>query len=204
MFTVMPQVSCDEPEGDAMHAVIRMRLGGFALLLAFLTLLCPGTQSNAASGPEIDASVRATLNQFFHEVWSARDLANQATAILVFPTVVKAGFGIGGEYGEGALHVRGKTAGYFNIISGSIGFQFGAQARSVIIMFMTDSALAGFQRTQGWKVGVDGSVAIITVGAGGAIDTNSIRSPIIGFIFDQKGLMYNLTLEGSKITQIYR
>ena len=68
-------------------------MGGFALLLAFLTLLCPGTQSNAASGPEIDASVRATLNQFFHEVWSARDLANQATAILVFPTVVKAALG---------------------------------------------------------------------------------------------------------------
>ena len=71
-------------------------------------------------------------------------------------------------------------------------------------MFMTESALAGFQRTDGWKVGVDGSVAIITIGAGGAIDTNSIRSPIVGFIFDQKGLMYNLTLEGSKITRIAR
>jgi lipid-binding SYLF domain-containing protein len=148
--------------------------------------------------------VRATLSQFFREIHSSRELANQAVAILVFPTVVKAGFGIGGEYGEGALHIRGKTAGYFNIISGSIGFQFGAQARSVIIMFMTDAALAGFQRTDGWKVGVDGSIAIITVGAGGAIDTNSVRSPIVGFIFDQKGLMYNLTLEGSKITQIGR
>ena len=92
----------------------------------------------------------------------------------------------------------------FNIISGSIGFQLGAQARSVIIMFMTEEALAQFRRTQGWKVGVDGSITIIAVGAGGAIDTNSIRSPIIGFIFDQKGLMYNLTLEGSKISQIYR
>ncbi len=161
-------------------------------------------RAEAASGPEIDASARATLTQFFHQVSSSRELANQAVAILVFPTVVKAGFGIGGEYGEGALHIRGKTAAYFNIISGSIGFQFGAQARSVILMFMTEEALAGFRRTQGWKVGVDGSVAIIAIGAGGAIDTNSIRSPIIGFIFDQKGLMYNLTLEGSKITQIYR
>jgi lipid-binding SYLF domain-containing protein len=173
-------------------------------LAASLCVLGSTPQGNAASGPEIDASVRATLDQFFHEVWSSRDLANKAVAILVFPTIVKAGFGIGGEYGEGALHIRGHTAGYYNIISGSIGFQFGAQARSVIIMFMTEQALASFQRTDGWKIGVDGSVTIIAVGAGGAIDTNSIRSPVIGFIFDQKGLMYNLTLEGSKITRIYR
>jgi lipid-binding SYLF domain-containing protein len=173
-------------------------------LVGSLCVLCSTPQSKAASGPEIDANVRATLDQFFHEIWSSRDLANKAAAILIFPTVVKAGFGIGGEYGEGALHIRGRTAGYYNIISGSIGFQFGAQARSVIIMFMTDQALASFQRTDGWKIGVDGSVTIIAVGAGGAIDTNSIRSPVIGFIFDQKGLMYNLTLEGSKITRIHR
>jgi lipid-binding SYLF domain-containing protein len=173
-------------------------------LIAALGILSSAPQSKAASGPEIDASARATLEQFFHEVWSSRDLANKAAAILIFPTIVKAGFGIGGEYGEGALHIRGRTAGYYNIISGSIGFQFGAQARSVIIMFMTEQALADFQRTDGWKIGVDGSVTIIAVGAGGAIDTNSIRSPVIGFIFDQKGLMYNLTLEGSKITRIHR
>lgn len=183
---------------------LRQRATGFGLLVAVLATLSSAPRCNAASGPEIEAAVRSTLSQFFREIHSSRELANQAVAILVFPTVVKAGFGIGGEYGEGALHIRGKTAGYFNIISGSIGFQFGAQARSVIIMFMTEGALAGFQRTDGWKVGVDGSIAIITVGAGGAIDTNSVRSPIVGFIFDQKGLMYNLTLEGSKITQIGR
>lgn len=172
-----------------------------ALILA---LAWAAPSARAASGPEIDASVRATLEDFFREVWSGRELANKAVAILVFPTVIKAGFGIGGEYGEGALHIRGRTAGFYNIISGSIGFQLGAQARSVIIMFMTDAALAGFQRTDGWKIGVDGSVAIVTVGAGGQIDTNSVRSPVIGFIFDQKGLMYNLTLEGSKISRIDR
>src|ERR1700738_667838 len=166
-------------------------------LVGSLCVLCSTPQSKAASGPEIDASVRATLDQFFHEIWSSRDLANKAAAILIFPTVVKAGFGIGGEYGEGALHIRGQTAGYYNIISGSIGFQLGAQARSVIIMFMTDQALTQFQATDGWKVGIDGSITVIAIGVGGAIDTNSITSPIVGFIFDQKGLMYNLTLEGS-------
>jgi lipid-binding SYLF domain-containing protein len=174
------------------------------VLLAAVAAFCLPSRSKAASGPQIDFEVRTTLDQFFREVWSSHELANKAVAILVFPTVVKAGFGIGGEYGEGALLVRGRNAGYYNIISGSIGFQFGAQARSVIIMFMTESALAGFQRSDGWKVGVDGSVAIIAIGAGGAIDTNSVRSPIVGFIFDQKGLMYNLTLEGSKITRIAR
>ncbi len=184
-----------------MRGSLKKSVMAVVVLLAALTLV---PRAQAASGSEIDMSVRATLEDFFREVWSGRELANKAVAILVFPTVIKAGFGIGGEYGEGALHIRGRTAGYYNIISGSIGFQFGAQARSVIVMFMTDTALAGFQRTDGWKVGVDGSVAIITVGAGGQIDTNSVRSPVIGFIFDQKGLMYNLTLEGSKITRIDR
>jgi lipid-binding SYLF domain-containing protein len=137
---------------------MRVRMRNWIIALAAsLCVICFAPQSRAASGPEIDANVRATLDQFFHEVWSSRDLANKASALLIFPTIVKAGFGIGGEYGEGALHIRGRTAGYYNIISGSIGFQFGAQARSVIIMFMTDQALASFQRTDGWKIGVDGS-----------------------------------------------
>ena len=170
--------------------------------VAFSSL--PGPTGPGRIGPGDRRERARDARDFFREVGSGRDLANQALAILVFPTIVKAGFGIGGEYGEGALHVRGRTAGYYNIISASIGFQFGAQARSVIIMFMTEAALANFQRTDGWKVGVDGSIAIIMVGAGGQIDTNSIRSPVIGFIFDQKGLMYNLTLEGSKISRVQR
>jgi lipid-binding SYLF domain-containing protein len=143
-----------------------------------------------------------TLNRLYRQVPGSRELAAQASGILVFPTVVKAGFGIGGEYGEGAMITGGQTAGYYNIVSASIGFQLGAQARSVIIMFMTPGALQSFQRTAGWKVGVDGSVALITIGVGGSIDTNQVKSPVVGFILDQKGLMYNLTLEGSKISRI--
>jgi lipid-binding SYLF domain-containing protein len=122
----------------------------------------------------------------------------------VFPSVIKAGIGIGGEYGEGALLTRERTVDYYNIVSGSIGFQFGAQSRSIIIVFMTPEALAGFRRTWGWKAGVDASIAVITVGAGGSIDTTRIARPIVGFIFDGTGLMFNLTLDGSKITQIRR
>ncbi len=173
------------------------------IAMAFLAIGWP--MAAAKAGPrEIDAAAHATLEQFFHDVRSSRELANRAAGILVFPTVVKAGFWLGGEYGEGALLVRGRPAGYYNSVSGSFGFQLGAQARSVIIMFMTQEALDAFASRDGWKAGVDGSVAIIAVGAGGAIDTNTIRSPVAGFIFDQKGLMYNLTLEGSKISRIYR
>ncbi len=180
---------------------LRLNAPKVLLLAALLMLAWPGARSQAA-GPETSQAVNATLNQFFNEVPYSRDLANKALAVLVFPTVVKAGFGIGGEYGEGELQIRGRHAGYYNIASASVGFQLGAQARSVIIMFMTPGALDQFQNTAGFKVGVDGSIAIITIGAGGAIDTNSVTKPVIGFIFDQKGLMYNLTLEGSKISRI--
>ena len=97
-----------------------------------------------------------------------------------------------------------KIAGYYNLISASFGFQLGVQSRSVIMMFMTDNALASFESTYGWKVGVDGSVAVVTLGAGGAIDTETLTSPVIAFILDPTGLMYNLNLEGSKISRIER
>lgn len=163
----------------------------------------PG-EAEAASAAAIDARVRETLTDFFNRVQGSRELVEKSAAVLVFPTVIKAGVGIGGEWGEGALMTRGQPNEYYNTVSASVGFQLGAQARSVIIVFMTLDALEGFRRVHGWKVGVDGSVALITVGVGGSIDTARIASPIVGFIFDGRGLMYNLTLEGTKITRIRR
>jgi len=166
-----------------------------------LTVVAP-PRSEGASAPEIDADVDATLHSF--ENRGARELAIKAAGILVFPSVVKAGIGFGGEYGEGLLIIRGKPGGYYNLVSGSFGLQLGVQVRSVIIMFMTEEALASFERTYGWKVGVDGSIAIVTIGAGGSIDTENVTSPVIGFVLDPTGLMYTLTLEGSKISRISR
>src|SRR4051812_32500664 len=156
----------------------------------------------ATAGFASAASVRGTLDLLYRRYPGSQDLVARSAGVLVFPTVVKAGFGIGGEYGEGELIVGGRSAGRYNTIAGSIGFQLGAQARSVIIIFTTPQALASFRHVDGWKVGVDGSVAIITVGVGGSIDTSKITSPVVGFILDPKGLMYNLTLEGTKITRI--
>ena len=173
-------------------------------LVSLFVHLGLATQTYADSGPQIDSDVNATLSRFYREVGGARDLVRRAAGVLVFPSVVKAGMGLGGEYGEGALRRGGRTEGYYNTISASIGFQLGVQARSVIIIFMTEEALWSFRRKDGWKVGVDGSVTLVTVGVGGSIDTNQIKSPVIGFILDSKGLMYNLTLEGSKISRIDR
>ena len=174
------------------------------VLVALAATVAAPRIAEAASAAAIQADANETLHSFVRQVPGARELASKAAGILVFPSVVKAGIGIGGEYGEGILLNQQRVEGYYNLISASFGFQLGVQERSVIIMFMTKDALDGFRRRAGWKVGVDGSVAIITVGVGGAIDTDKVVSPVIGFILDPKGLMYNLTLEGSKISRIER
>jgi lipid-binding SYLF domain-containing protein len=184
-----------------------MTIGKHAIcmvVIAVLALFAGNAPGHAMSAGTIDAGARDTLDRMYRQVPGTRALAARAAGILVFPTIVKAGFGIGGEYGEGVMRIRGRTVGYYNSVAASVGLQLGAQARSVVIMFMTPEALAAFQRIDGWKVGVEGSIAIIDVGAGGSVDSSRIASPVVGFIFDNKGLMYNLTLEGSKISRIYR
>jgi lipid-binding SYLF domain-containing protein len=174
------------------------------ILLTTLALIGGNGAGNAASGRQIDSEVNATLDHLYRFVPGGRELASRAAAVLVFPTVIKAGMGFGGEYGEGALRIGGSTAGYYNTAAASFGLQLGAEARSIIIMFMTPAALDNFRRARGWKVGVDGSVTIITIAAGAAINTENITSPVVGLILDSTGLMYNLTLEGSKISRISR
>ena len=158
----------------------------------------------AASREEIDAKVQEATESFYKQTSAGKSLANKAAGMLVFPEVIKAGIGVGGEYGEGALVIKGKPAAYYSTAAASIGFQLGAQVKSQIILFMTPKVLAEFRKSQGWKAGVDGSVALATLGAGGEISTETLKEPIIGFIFSNKGLMYNLTFEGSKISKLDR
>ncbi|OED45590.1 hypothetical protein ACH42_05025 [Endozoicomonas sp. (ex Bugula neritina AB1)] len=177
---------------------IRYLIATFLMLLS-LTFI---QTAKAATAYELNAEVKATLEKLYHEKPAARELAKKAKGILVFPTVIKGGFFIGGEFGEGTLLINNKVADYYNTASASIGLQAGAQARSQVILFMTSDALKKFRNSEGWEAGVDGSVAIAEFGTGGAIDSQTAQEPIIGFITDNKGLMYNLTLEGSKITKI--
>lgn len=169
----------------------------FSIGLLFLTV----SPAGAASKAEINAKSQQALQAFYKHSPAGKQLFQQAKGALIFPEVYKAGFGIGGEYGEGKLVEKGKTTGYYSIAAASIGFQLGAQIKTEIILFMTDKALRQFKQSDGWEAGVDGSVAVVTLGAGAEVDTSTIKDPIIGFIFSNKGLMYNLSLEGSKITR---
>ncbi|MFC1531821.1 YSC84-related protein [Thermodesulfobacteriota bacterium] len=177
-----------------------------ALLTAISILLCAifTNSATAASAKKIDIKVDAALERFYKEVSSGKKFLDNAQGVLVFPSVIKAGFGIGGEYGEGALRISGKTVDYYSTAAASIGFQLGAQSKTIILIFLDKSALKKFRDSSGWEIGVDGSIVLVTVGAGGSIDTTNIKDPIVGFVFSNKGLMYNLTLEGSKITKLKR
>lgn len=171
------------------------------LLIALLSMASVG---HAASKQEIDADVQSALKAFYDLAPGNKELASKASGILVFPTVMKAGFVVGGEYGEGALQVAGKTIEYYSIASASFGLQIGAQSRSEVILFMDKNTLDNFRMHDGWSAGVDGSIAVVESGAGKGISTETAKEPIIAFIFSNKGLMGNLSLEGSKFSKIYR
>ncbi|HEX7534519.1 MAG TPA: YSC84-related protein, partial [Syntrophales bacterium] len=125
-----------------------------------------------------------------------------AKGVLVIANVVQAGLIVGGEYGEGALRIDGKTVDYYNIISGSLGFQIGAQRKDIILLFIDEGALKKFRSNDNWQAGVDGTVTVVNVGAEGSVDTTKINQPIVGFVFGQKGLMAGATIAGSKITKL--
>ena len=172
------------------------------VLFLGLSLLVGSNPAVAKSAKEIDISVDVTLEQFEKDVKGGKEFLKSAKGVLVFPSVIKAGLGIGGEYGEGAMRIGGKTVDYYSTAAASIGFQLGAQSKRIILVFMQEDALKKFRESSGWEAGVDGSVALVELGAGGTIDTTNIKDPIVGFVFGNKGLMYNLTLEGSKYTKI--
>ena len=186
--------------------MIRQRLARRIAWIASLVLLgglVLPTMASAKTPEEIDASVNAALGNFEAQVRGANTMLQDAQGVLVFPGVVQAGIGIGGEFGEGALRVHGQDAGYFSLGAASVGFQFGAQVKDVIIVFLQRQALENFRAKHGFTVGVDGSIVLVNLGAEASINTTTLNQPVVGFIVGQKGLMYNLTLQGSKISRIY-
>ncbi|PKN36645.1 MAG: hypothetical protein CVU62_14105 [Deltaproteobacteria bacterium HGW-Deltaproteobacteria-2] len=158
--------------------------------------------SYAATANEIDARVNASLDRFVNEVKGAQEFLNAAKGVLIVPKVIQGGLVVGAEYGEGALRIGGKTVSYYNIISGSFGYQIGAQEKDIILVFMSDKVLKKFRNSKNWKAGVDAKVTVANVGADGSINTLNIKQPIVGFVFSQKGLMAGATIEGSKFTKL--
>ncbi len=172
------------------------------ILIIFLLSLTLLQSSYAASAEEIDIRVDAAIEIFNERVKEGRKFLADAKGVLVFPNIVKAGFFIGGEFGEGALRINNKNVNYYRTAGASFGFQFGAQTKAVIIVFLDDEALRKFRNSTGWEVGVDGSIAIADAGAGGSIDSTNISDPIIAFVFGNKGLMIDVSLAGTKYSKI--
>ena len=155
-----------------------------------------------ASAFEIDRDAELTLDLLTQENSESKLILNQAYGYLVFPRVVKVGMGIGLETGEGVLKVSELSTDYYRISSGTLGFQAGAQAKAVVIAFMTEELLDSFQNNPGWKIGVDGHVTIIDKGLSQSVDSDNILDAVVAFVFDSRGLMYSLTLEGSVFTKL--
>jgi len=159
-------------------------------------------QSFAGTAKEIDASADAALDRFYENVKDAREVSRLAKGMLIMPNVKKGALIVGGEYGQGVLRIGGKSVDYYSMISGSIGFQIGGQAKDVIIAFMSEKALENFRGSKGWEAGVDGNVALIKLGAGESATSAMGKDPIVAFVFDVKGLMADLSLKGAKFSKL--
>lgn len=181
--------------------VQRMSWSAAVMGMMLLGNIWPSAAALAASAKEINAGVDDAIVKFEKEVKGGKAFLTSSKGMLVFPRVLKGGAGFGGEYGEGALRIGGKSAEYYNMFQGSFGLQLGGEVKTVYLVFLDEEALKRFRQSEGWKAGVDGSVSLVTLGAGGAIDTNNLKEPIVAFVLGQKGLMYNLSFEGTKFTK---
>lgn len=169
----------------------------------------PAGRDAAGSGPlspeakrDIGEGYRDTLTRLYDTTPGSRELVAKAAGVLVFPHAVSAGFVVGGEYGNGELRVGNKFNGYYRTTTGSIGLQIGMQSRAIVFLFMTQDSLNKFLASKGWSVGADASVAVLKVGANGAVDAGIAQSPTIAFMMTNGGLMANLSFEGTKVTKI--
>ena len=174
----------------------------FSLLTLTLTLIL-STGLSAKSIKEIDAFIESSLNRFTEEIQGAESYLEGARGILVIPRMWKAGVLLGFEFGEGALIVDGIKIQYYKALTTSVGLQVGVGSKDLIIIFFDDTAMDNFLYSSGWEIGVDGAVALFALGAAGAVDSNTFKDPIVGFVFGQKGLLAGVSMEGTKFTKIW-
>jgi lipid-binding SYLF domain-containing protein len=168
-------------------------------------LIAAGLCSSAVAAvkdSDLNARVQATLENFYSQNPGHRELIDKAAAVLVFPEITKAGAGIGGERGRGALLVNGKEVGRYEIKGASVGATLGVAGRSELILFMTQEAREKFERSKGWTIGADVGVAIASKGAGGQYDTQTLQKPILAFVLNEHGLMGDVSLQGEKVTRV--
>ncbi|RQS91804.1 BPSL1445 family SYLF domain-containing lipoprotein [Burkholderia seminalis] len=186
-----------------MKAAAAVMLGSLALAGCTTTPDKPDSPAASASKRQsIDASVNATLSRLYSTVPGSRELVAKSRGTLVFPNVLQAGFIVGGQSGNGALRVGGSTVGYYNTSSLSVGLQAGAQSKAIVFLFMTQDALDSFRKSEGWSAGADASVAVVKVGANGAVDSNTATAPVEVLVLTNAGLMGDLSVNGTKVTKL--
>ena len=177
--------------------------GALVTVLAILSSACTvssGQQGDpAARAASMDADIDRALSQLSQQARGSEQLVASARGVLVFPSVLSAGLGIGGSHGIGGLRKDGKTVRHYRMTAGSVGLLAGARTKTVVYLFMTEEALRSFEASRGWTVGADASVTVMTVGANAQIDTQSARQPVIGFVLTNAGLMGNLSMDGTRI-----
>ncbi len=177
----------------------------FVLMVTFIALgLMAPVPAGAVSADEMDRDAKAALKQLYAKNPSAKMLGQKAKGILVFPGIVKAGFIVGGQFGEGALIKNGKVVSYYNSVSLSYGLQAGAQKFGYALFFMTDSAMGYLDRSDGWEIGTGPSIVVVDAGLAKSRSTTTLKSDIYAYFFSQKGLMAGLGLQGTKITKIHK
>jgi lipid-binding SYLF domain-containing protein len=166
--------------------------------LGFLAWL--STSLHAASAYELDRDARQALHKLYAKNPKAAEISNQATAALVFPTIVKAGFIFGAQGGDGPLISNGGTVGYYHTSAVSYGLQAGVQKYSYVLFFMNHRALNYIHKSGGWEVGTGPSIVIVDTGMAKSMSIKTLNKDVYAFVFSQKGLMAGLGLQGSKIT----
>lgn len=179
--------------------------GGFlATALALAALASSGAfdPARAASAEEIDHDSHRALDQLYDTNSAAAAIGKQARAVLIFPKIVKAGFVLGGAYGEGELIRHDHVAGYYSTGTASWGLQAGAQAYGYALFLMTKKAEDYVHHTKGWEIGVGPTVVVVDAGVARNLSTSTLKDDAYAFIFDQKGLMAGVSIEGSKVTRI--
>jgi lipid-binding SYLF domain-containing protein len=179
-----------------------MNMTGLGRILVGATLALVWQTSVAAGADELARDANASLQQLYASVPAAKALGSSAQAVLVFPKVTKAGLGVGGQYGEGALLQKGKAVGYYNTAGASVGLQAGAQQFGYAMFFMNANALAQLDKAGGFEVGVGPSVVVMDEGKAKTMTTTTAKDDIYAFIYGQKGLMAGLGIQGNKITKI--
>ena len=180
----------------------RISTGVLVPALAALAIFFGSTTVlRAQKAAELDRKVNEAQAKLFASSPAAKNLSTSAKGILIFPSVKKAGFVVGGQRGEGALRVRGKTNGYYRTTAASFGLQAGGQKFGYAMFFMTDGALEYLKNSKGWEVGVGPSVVIVDEGAARSLTTTTAKESIYVFFFGQKGLMAGLGVQGSKISK---